>query len=188
MISYLPYQHHYFIIYTKAPTDTLEPPTSCSDSELLLTLNLLTDCCPLETFWTLRNMCTGEFQQAKEEGHYSNADTSYVETYCVPNAAYEFWIFDRHGDGICCAQGSGSYSVTYGGEEVAYGGEFESTEATSFGACASVPSLVSSSMVLVLVYVIRFRDILFTLSTPIDHHIHKGSYRYSRATHVLLRF
>ena len=111
-------------------------------------LNLFTDNRPQDTSWFLRNMCTDEFQEYKEKGHYSEANTSYLEMYCVPEAAYEFWISDAVGDGICCTQGSGLYNVTYGGDEVAHGGEFAYSQGTSFGAYHSVPTPVSSSLVL----------------------------------------
>ena len=46
---------------------------------------------------------------------------------------YTFTIFDSYGDGICCAYGSGSYSLTDEfGNAVASGGSFGSSESTDF--------------------------------------------------------
>jgi hypothetical protein len=57
------------------------------------------------------------------------------ENYCVISThCYEFTIYDSYGDGICCSYGSGSYSVTYFGDEVASGGNFTSSESTSIDA------------------------------------------------------
>jgi len=48
-------------------------------------------------------------------------------------------ISDAFNDGICCSFGSGSYKVTYDEVEVASGGEFDSSEATTFGSCGDSP-------------------------------------------------
>lgn len=47
--------------------------------------------------------------------------------------------FSSPSSGICCAFGSGSYEVTVNGVSEATGGEFTSTESTSFGTCQSTP-------------------------------------------------
>ena len=45
----------------------------------------------------------------------------------MPAGDYTFSI-DLYGDGICCSYGTGSYSLTAGGDELASGGEFEFSE------------------------------------------------------------
>merc|ERR1712157_252499 len=67
-----------------------------------------------------------------EGGDYESA-TTYAESTCVGGGSYTFTINDSYGDGICCAYGSGSYSVKVNDEEVASGGEFSgSTEEKQF--------------------------------------------------------
>jgi V8-like Glu-specific endopeptidase len=122
---------------TRSPAPT-ESPIPCAGRSLKV--NLLTDRYPKETSWALTNTCTSVVEQSKGVDSYLTAGTSYAETYCVPFAAYVFTISDSHGDGICCSFGSGSYSVTYGGVQVASGASFRSSESTSFGACASQPT------------------------------------------------
>ena len=46
-------------------------------------------------------------------------------------------INDAYGDGICCQYGSGSYSVSVDGVTVASGGQFATSESTSFGTCVT---------------------------------------------------
>ena len=49
-----------------------------------------------------------------------------------PGIQYQFTIFDVYSDGICCAYGEGSYSVTLNGEVVASGGDFGASETSTF--------------------------------------------------------
>ncbi|MDA1337048.1 MAG: hypothetical protein O2818_09195 [Bacteroidetes bacterium] len=52
---------------------------------------------------------------------------------CVDEGCYTFTMYDSFGDGICCSYGQGSYSVTDGnGLELASGGDYGSSESTSF--------------------------------------------------------
>ena len=91
---------------------------------LPFSVNIEPDGWPGETSWSLTNLCTGEEVAA------AASPSNYEE--CLPQDAYEFTIFDSYGDGICCSSGLGSYSVNYGGDEVASGGEFGSIETTAF--------------------------------------------------------
>jgi hypothetical protein len=51
---------------------------------------------------------------------------------CVAQGCYDFTILDEYGDGICCAWGDGSYTVTNpNGAVVAAGGEFIDAETTN---------------------------------------------------------
>ena len=63
--------------------------------------------------------------------------TTYTWNICPSSTdCYDFMIFDSYGDGICCAWGNGSYSVTYNGSVVASGGSFTFSETTSsIGSC-----------------------------------------------------
>ena len=52
---------------------------------------------------------------------------------CLPEDCFTFTMFDSFGDGICCAYGQGSYSVSdQNGTVIAEGGEYGSSESTSF--------------------------------------------------------
>merc|ERR1712232_943294 len=67
-----------------------------------------------------------------EGGNYESV-TTYTDSTCVADGSYTFTIYDEWGDGICCAYGSGSYSVKVNDEEVASGGSFSgNTEEKQF--------------------------------------------------------
>jgi len=71
------------------------------------------------------------------EDSYAN-NTQYITDVCVPeNSDITFTIYDSYGDGICCSWGVGSYQVIACGNTYASGGNFGSSESTSFnvGAC-----------------------------------------------------
>ncbi len=105
------------------------PPVGCEDTEVTLSITL--DNYPEETSWTLTNDAG---QTVASGGTYgSQPDGSTVtEDLCLVDDCYTFTIFDAYGDGICCAYGSGSYSLTQGGTVLASGGSFTSSEATDF--------------------------------------------------------
>ena len=48
------------------------------------------------------------------------------------DGCYNFTINDSYGDGICCAYGNGSYTVTSSEGTEASGGSFTSSETTNF--------------------------------------------------------
>ena len=63
---------------------------------------------------------------------YSN-NTQYYESVCVPqNTDVTFTIYDSYGDGICCSYGNGAYEVDICGTTVASGGNFGTSESSSF--------------------------------------------------------
>lgn len=98
----------------------------CNDTEVVVTIN--TDNYGSETTWTLLNSSGGTVGSG---GPYAN-NSSFTETFCLPDDCYEFTINDSYGDGICCSFGNGSYSVTADGATVASGGDFGSSEVTEF--------------------------------------------------------
>ena len=95
--------------------------------DFVLTLNL--DNYPGETTWTLTDS-TGA--TVASGGPYGAAGGSVTESFCAAEGCYTFTIFDSFGDGICCAYGTGDYSLTVDGATVASGGEFGDLEATTF--------------------------------------------------------
>lgn len=112
----------------------------CTDTEVVLTLVL--DNYPTETSWTLKN--GGGATVASGSG-YSTAGATVVETFCLADDCYEFTINDSYGDGICCAYGNGSYTLTAGGTTLASGGAFTTTETAQVevggGCSASCPQI-----------------------------------------------
>ena len=96
-----------------------------------VTLNLLTDNYGSETTWNLKDAYGFVVAQG---GPYTNNFTASLEI-GIPssNECYTFTINDSIGDGICCGYGIGSYSISDdSGNEIFSGGEFSSTEATTF--------------------------------------------------------
>jgi len=118
--------------YCYDPNPPTPPPTPCPDMEIVV--NILTDKYPEETSWTLTNNCDGS---EITPGEYVQKEFSHVQPYCLPLGEYTFVMEDAYGDGICCVYGSGSYEVTSNGESVASGGEFDGSEATTFGSCST---------------------------------------------------
>ena len=97
----------------------------------LVTLDLVTDNYASETTWEFTDSSGNIVAQG---GGYTNNNTSSSEIE-IPSAdeCYTFTINDAYGDGICCQYGTGSYSITDDSGNVIFsGGEFGSTEATTF--------------------------------------------------------
>ena len=90
-----------------------------------LVVSILTDNYPGETTWTLTDL---DGAVVASGGPYSDTGTLYEESICVGDGCYAFTINDSFGDGICCAFGEGSYSVSSDGTVLAAGGEFVSQD------------------------------------------------------------
>ena len=90
-----------------------------------LVVSILTDNYPGETTWTLTDL---DGAVVASGGPYSDAGTLYEESICVGDGCYAFTINDSFGDGICCAFGEGSYTVSSDGVVLAAGGEFASQD------------------------------------------------------------
>ena len=124
---------------TSSPTNTPPPtplPTHSINTPcagISFKVNVLTDNYPGETTWALKNTCTGLTETNSPA--FSTAATQYSNTYCLSSAEYDFTINDSYGDGNCCSYGEGSYDVHVDGVMVASGGQFGSSETTTFGSC-----------------------------------------------------
>lgn len=107
-------------------------PCPCNGPSVTLTITL--DNYPEETSWIVRN--SGGTTVASGGTYGSQPDGStVVENICLPaDGCYDFVISDSYGDGICCAYGSGSYTLTddSDGSTLASGGSFGSSETTNF--------------------------------------------------------
>lgn len=95
--------------------------TGCANTAA--TLNLTTDNYGSETSWTLKSGSTTLYSGS---GYGNN--TTYNEEFCLADGDYTFTINDSYGDGICCSFGNGSYSIVSGGQTLASGASFASSE------------------------------------------------------------
>ncbi len=107
-------------------------PCPCNDVDLTLTIVL--DNYPEETSWTVTNSSGSTVASGGTYGSQPDGSTV-VENISLADGDYTFTIFDSYGDGICCSYGSGSYTLADDSGVIASGGQFGSSEATSF--CAS---------------------------------------------------
>jgi bacillolysin len=111
-------------------------------------LTLKFDNYPEETSWQIKS---GATVVASGGTYGAQADGStLVVNVTLNNACYDLVMLDAYGDGMCCAYGSGSYSLKAGTTVLASGGSFASSQTTAFcvgGAVLngiSTGSLVSS--------------------------------------------
>jgi hypothetical protein len=104
--------------------------TSCSDVSLSITF----DNYPEETSWQITN--SGGSVVASGGTYASQADgsTLNIAVGCLDDGCYDFTITDAYGDGICCAFGNGSFTLTNSasGATLASGGSFTTSETTNF--------------------------------------------------------
>jgi hypothetical protein len=111
-------------------------PCPCNDPNLTLTITL--DNYPAETSWTVTDAGGATVASGGTYGGQANGSTV-TESISLGTGDYTFTISDSYGDGICCAYGNGSYTLTDGtGAVIASGGSFGSSESTSF--CAGGPT------------------------------------------------
>jgi len=101
---------------------------SCIGNGVDVTFTILTDNYPGETTWSVTDAAGATIMSG---GPYSNT-TTYTTTACVETGCYDVTINDSYGDGICCAYGTGNYTITSDGNTLVSGGEFTSTETTNF--------------------------------------------------------
>ncbi len=102
----------------------------CPPGEIEVTVTIVTDNYGNETTWTLTGPGGSPFYGS---GSDLESNETYVDNYCVPEGAVLiFTINDAYGDGICCAYGSGSYTISGNGNTFASGGQFGLTEEKIF--------------------------------------------------------
>lgn len=82
-----------------------------------------------ETSWTLKNEAGTTLYSG---GNYDSFETVNQTFVLTTEGCYTFTINDTADDGICCAFGDGSYSLTIAGEVIQEGGAFGSSEVTRF--------------------------------------------------------
>ncbi len=102
----------------------------------LITIYIDFDNYPAETSWDLVDQISGE--TVAEGSGYTSSVPITVDVCALSDVCYTFTIYDAYGDGICCSYGSGEYSVTRGGEELASGGSFGSSQSRNIGVVLDV--------------------------------------------------
>ncbi|MEM6964272.1 MAG: S8 family serine peptidase [Bacteroidota bacterium] len=98
-----------------------------------LTMNLTFDNFPNQTSWEIKNT-NGSTVAAG--GNYSSSfsNNTITEEICLDDGCYELTVFDSQGNGMCCLQGQGNFSLTENstGTTLATGGQFTNAISTSF--------------------------------------------------------
>ena len=103
----------------------------------MFSLEILTDNYPTETYWTLEDE-NGNIIDQISAGDLICSNTYYNWDIIVdPSLCYTFNIYDTYGDGICCTQGNGSYTIEYDAFSFS-GGTFHFDETVN-NICASTP-------------------------------------------------
>ena len=108
-----------------------------SNPERTLTLELDFDDKPEELGWSILNV-EGDLELGfKWYGWYGNGLLSAKETIPILEAnneshQYILEVFDKSGDGMCCKQGSGSYTLSFDGTEIVAGGTFGTKDTSNF--------------------------------------------------------
>ncbi|MFT5859180.1 MAG: hypothetical protein ACI865_001280 [Flavobacteriaceae bacterium] len=94
-------------------------------------LTIIPDNYGSETTWEVKNSGGTTLYSG---GPYTDGQTTPEVTNMMLTATdcYEFIINDAFGDGICCAWGTGSYTIVGGGTTLVTGGEFTDTETRLF--------------------------------------------------------
>lgn len=104
-----------------------------------LTLSITLDNYPTETSWRITNS-GGSIVASGGPYTSGQRNTTVVQNINLTGGNYTFTILDSYGDGICCAYGAGSYTLSAGSSIIATGGAFGSSESTPFCTASSGPS------------------------------------------------
>lgn len=112
-----------------------------------VTLSITLDNYPEETSWVIQNSGGSTVASGGTYGNEPDGSTITIAA-CLADGCYDFIIYDSYGDGICCAYGSGSYTLTEdaSGTVLATGGSFGSSETTNFCVPVSPSSNVQASI------------------------------------------
>jgi hypothetical protein len=96
---------------------------------------LHTDQYPAETSWSIIDNCKDDDNVVMSGSGYKNTFSIYEKSINVPPSQYTLKIDDLYGDGICCGQGDGHFTVKINNENVLEGGKFGSTLEHTWGSC-----------------------------------------------------
>ncbi|MCB9273605.1 MAG: T9SS type A sorting domain-containing protein [Lewinellaceae bacterium] len=107
------------------------PACVCSNASPV-TVSITFDNYPEETSWTIKNSSNVTVASGGTYGSQPDGSTINIQV-SLSAGNYTFTINDAYGDGICCAYGSGSYTVRDANNTVlASGGAFGTSASTAF--------------------------------------------------------
>ncbi len=106
------------------------PPGNCQTGDIYLSITF--DNYPEETGWTLKNASGTTIDSASYTSSNPDGSTITKTFSSLAIGDYTFTITDAYGDGICCAYGNGSYTLSSDAGVIYSGGSFGSSEATAF--------------------------------------------------------
>ncbi len=113
---------------------------NCNEGPINLSLTL--DNYPSETSWSLLK----DGSTVASGSGYSTKGLTITQSFDFGAGSYSFTINDSYGDGICCAYGNGSYSLTDTNSNLIFsGGDFTSSETTTFCLNAGAPDTQAPS-------------------------------------------
>jgi V8-like Glu-specific endopeptidase len=117
------------------------PVNTCVGTRLSLTF----DNYPEETSWSIKNSAGTTVASGGTYASQADGSTLVIDE-CLDAGCYTLTMNDAYGDGICCAYGNGSYTLsnTATGTTLASGGSFGSTETKNF--CVSATESASNSV------------------------------------------
>lgn len=122
--------------YSGGPCSGASTTTSCFTSVAEYVLEINSDDYGSDISWDLEDQSNNS---VVESGSGYSSNTTYTIPMCVSEGCYDFNIYDSYGDGICCSEGNGSYTLTHiSGTVVASGGDYGSGETTNVG-CTDLP-------------------------------------------------
>ena len=104
---------------------------NCSNNQVPITITVKTDKYPEETSWYLTN--STETYTYLSEAYFPDSATVYSKNVCINSLdTVKFVINDEYGDGICCINGNGYYSISTPCGIIKEGAMFNDQEDTTF--------------------------------------------------------
>ena len=101
--------------------------------------DLLTDDYPDETSWKLLDNCN-DGNIVAGQNSYNAKEESFEVNLNLPWSRYTLIVEDAADDGMCCDFGAGHYEARWNEQRVVAGGEFDTSESTTFGSCGPAPT------------------------------------------------
>jgi len=158
-----------------------------------VTFNILTDGYGEEISWELRNEAGNILYSVAQNTYEDNTDYSQIFN-ISQGGCYTFRIIDGYGDGICCTQGQGHYSLTTAsGQVIIEGGDYEHGESVAFKLQGPMGTVANELAARVKVYPnpsagifnisnTSGRDLQYTLYTILGQQVTAGSLKYGNGS------
>ncbi|WP_217704370.1 T9SS type A sorting domain-containing protein [Aquimarina sp. TRL1] len=109
--------------------------SSCASQDVTVTITF--DNYPQETSWKITDGTGAEVASKTYSNANPDGSTVVENIRGLSEGTYTFTIEDSFGDGICCSQGEGSYTVASASGEIVSGGDFDRMESKDFCVKAS---------------------------------------------------